>query len=761
MRSDDVNRDGREVDFQAEVLGSLRRVGGRLKRYVLVQGACRLAVVMTAAVGLHFGVDRLLVLGIGPRVVLLLALLCLLGHRLWVDVLRAARVRVDVNDVAALVERRNPVLNDLLVSAVAYATGVVQVDSARESPAMVAALIDQSARRFKSVRPEAVLHRRRQRRHEVLGLGVLAMVIGMLLFAGETVGTYVARDLLLADVPWPSRTRITVEGFAGGRLRWPIGDDLTVVAKADGEVPRGLIAEFAPLSGGRSRRGMDRRGLDEFILDYGPLGQSMKVRFLVSRIGADEPTEWYRIEAVNRPSVREVSVQIQPPSYTGQSSFVLPSGQTSADILRGSRVRIEAVLNKPVASAVLRCARGGVIETQTASGDRVSATFEPPRSGMYFLDLVDRDGFDDKQPVTYGFRLLADPSPKVRLSLPGTGEIVTAGAALNLAVECEDDLGLRSVELAYRVVRGPGAGAAVTSQPAAEFESLAGFEPGQMKYTVKQVWPLSPLSVHAGDEITLQVVAADYQPAGASSDGDGDERRGNQGPSQGAMSSVGRDHGLPDRGGACGQTVAYTLRVVRPEELLAELGRREHEWRREFEQIIKAQEQIQRRIVDLRSRATGVGASTRYAQEARTQRQQIGRLKTVRGQFEGILAELRVNRLAGPKTRRRLDDGVIVPMGRLIGKEMEAAVDALSRLGRGFAAETADDLEQSQARIVRMMYSILSNLVRWEGYNEAVSLLQDILRLQEDIHEDTRARLEREIEELFGEEPARQPRDGP
>jgi hypothetical protein len=271
---------------------------------------------------------------------------------------------------------------------------------------------------------------------------------------------------------------------------------------------------------------------------------------------------------------------------------------------------------------------------------------------------------------------------------------------------------------------------------------------------VNHSWALQPLGLTPGNMLTLQVRARDFQPSATTQavaepvEAAGDTRA----PGVAAAAGV-------------GESVAYTLRVVTREELLAELGRREQEWRREFEQIIKSQEQLNTRIMDLRDTAARGGESedlaVRYGQEGRTQRQQIGRLKTIRVQFEQIVAELKTNQLDTPPVRRRLSEGVIAPLARLIGTDVVEAADMVDRLRQRFDMALADELERRQAQIVQTMYAVLANMLKWEGYNEAVALLQDIVRLQGDVNRQTQARLEREIERLFGSEPTTKPETRP
>lgn len=722
--------------FSQLVIEPLERVGRTLRRYVAVEGLCRCLAVLVLAAGLQLMTDRLLVLEAGPRAAMLMVLLFIVARQFHRRVIRPAAVRPNANDIAAILERKHPDYADRLISAVAFATGG-GTNPHRDSPALVRALLDQSATQFRSLPTKDVLRHGRYARYLVLGLAAMGATATAFIAAPDTMATYVDRNWLLGDVPWPTSTRIVPEGFRKGRLRWPVGDDLTLVATALDEPPRALQAEFRLPSGNQTTRKMDRRGRDQFILDYGPLTQAMRVRFLIWRLGVDEYTPWYDVDAVHRPSVRTLRVEVSPPAYSGQPSYVLAQGQSGADVIRGSAVRIDAEMSKPVTTAALR-ARSDVrlaAEAIIEGGTHVSANFVPDRNGTYFFDVADESGLEDRAPVTCTFKLLADAAPKVRFTLPGTREWVVPNAVLNLSVDCEDNLGLQSVELRHEARRM--ANAASDAAPAWLAEPLPDLTSKQLRYTLRREWPLLPLTLEPGDQLALVVHATDYQPPV--------EIEAKADPAAKVAANL-------------GESLVYTLRVVTPEELLTELGRREHEWRREFEQIIKAQEQINRRTMDLRDSrkdpALARQMAGRYAQETRTQRKQAGRIKTVTRQFEQILAELKVNQLAGPAVRRRLSGGVIAPLRQLAGTNVVETAEMMARLCLGFNEQLADEVEQSQAQIVRMMYDILADMLKWEGYNEAVALLRDVVRLQRDLNSDTQARLEREIDKLFGTEPS-------
>mgnify|MGYP001204875150 CR=1 FL=1 len=722
-------------DFRRSVLAPLERTGRALKRQVVLQGLCRCTAFVVAIAIVQFMLDLLLVLGIGPRAALLLVILVLVGREFWRYVMRPGMLRIQAGDVATLVERKNPALHDRLSSAVAFASAG-QVEPRRDSPALVQALLDQTRGAMAGVRISDIFQTRRHRRYLLMGLCAAGLAALLSTAFPDLAATYVARNLVLRDVPWPSRVSLVLEGFVNDKLRWPIDDHLSLVATATDQVPPGVRAEFETPAGEMLVRQMARRGENQFVLDYGPLPHSLRVRFSTWRLGVDERTRWYTIEAVERPAVRSVTIEVAPPAYSGLEPFTLAAGQTSLDVLRGSSVTLRAEISKPVAEASLRTVSGVVTPADFENDRRVHASFTPSQSGTYYFDLKDADGLADTRPVTCALRLVNDPPPKVRLSLPGAGEMLTPSAILQVAVDAEDNLGIASADLLHAVVRGRD----TTTPPVPTAEPLPDLVPRQTRYTLRQPWPLLPLTAQPGDQITIQARATDYQPPMAESS----PADTSSSPATSAPANT-------------GESALYVFRIVTAEEMAAELSRRENEWRREFEQIIKAQEMLNARVAELvsSSEANRASATTamRLAQEERSQRQQVGRLRTVSRQFEQILAEMEVNQLMTAAARRRLDGGVIVPMRRLINTDVPAIAEQIEQLRQNYEPDSAAKVVSAQTELVRSMYAILANMLKWEGYDEAVSILRDIIRLQGDMNQDTQRRLQEELERLLGDEP--------
>jgi hypothetical protein len=127
----------------------------------------------------------------------------------------------------------------------------------------------------------------------------------------------------------------------------------------------------------------------------------------------------------------------------------------------------------------------------------------------------------------------------------------------------------------------------------------------------------------------------------------------------------------------------------------------------------------------------------------------MAQVKLVRQQFAQVLAEMTINRLDDATVRTRLQEGIIDPLAELGTREMSAAADQLRQLARQPAVAAARAVDPAQAQLLARMRAVLDNMLKWEGYQETVSMVREILRLQRELNEETRATLEESGGDFF------------
>lgn len=729
--------------FDRRVGSRLRGLGRAVRAYLLIHGLARVSAAALSLVLFTLFVDWAFQLGWDMRLAQLLT--CIAGWGglacRWLG--PAVRLKLPDATLAGLVERAHPQLASRLVTAVEMAAaGNGRLARSASSPALAEALVAQAEQASAPLSFRKGLDHRRVRTNLALAISCVATLVVMFLLAGPTMHVWFERNVLLRHVDWPRVNRLVVEGLTDGRMIAPRGEDVTVIARVDAgfQPPRQVFVDYEDDAGGRGREQMAARRIARTATvpanEQATSADPADVRFgytferptrsMRCRIhGGDATTEWFRIELVDRPRLKDLTLGITPPGYTGLAPYTLRAGQTVAEVLPGSEVSFNARMNHAVTDVRLVRTVGAQAEDVIPverHEDRTSvATDRPETSATYHYVMTDARGLGNisatVKPVRLSVRLLEDQPPKVKLHVQGVGEMVTAEARLPLAIDLADTYGLASASIAVTVVQ---LDAPDHDEPVPVLEPIENIEPGTKTLRRTIEWVPGRRGFIEGDRISIRAEARDFDDV---------------------------------RGPNVGRCAPVTLRIVSREELLAELHRREQEYRQDFERLVRQQEELYGELLSVASGgADGPAEAVRdkVRQLARRQRDFRGRIHALGMQFEQVLSEWRINQLATPAVEERLGWRIVEPIDELHRGAMPAAADQLDTLARLPADRNGRAARAAQERVLDAMREILASMLKWEGFQEAVTLLRDIQRLQRTIHQETQERIE---EEIFGAEP--------
>ncbi len=700
---------------QERVLEALAVLRRRARVYALLGGALRLAVALVVAGLSQLLIDRWLRLSLDQRAALnvLITLYWLWVCYRWI-LLPTSQALAD-ETLASLVDAANPQLVGRLSSAVELARRPLPPNTSEQ---LADAVLQEAAAAAQRVDFLTVLNHRRARLR-LTELGLIAAGVGLTwALLPTTMNTWFQRNWLVRDLPWPQSTYINPLGFdRADTRRVPRGDEFELAAEIVGKVPRSAVVAWSSASGKRGRETMRRIGERRLIASLGALSEPLSLRI----IGGDETTRTFIVQPVDRPQVVRSLATITPPEYTRVAPLTVEQ-QTSLELLAGATLTLEVALNKPVSAARFVGGADEQIECEQRAPDRLRVSWMPPASGTYRFELVDRDGFDSRRPVQFSIKVVNDRAPLVKLDAPGVGEIITPIAELPLTLHAKDEYGLARAQLG--VARG--------EEPADPLP-LPALTGGSSEYRAEVVLALRSLGFKPAERVALRAEAADHDP----------------------------------RGPNVGRSEALALRVVSVEDFLADVSRRELELRREFERLISVQrgthEALRQLIDEAQARRL---ASTALAQRlsALLRRQDgiAGTCSAITRRFELLLTEMRINRVARSGDERRIEDRVIRPLLSLNEGSIPAATESLQALRRSIAEAEADAALLAQERLLREMQAILANMLEWEGYREAVALLQEAIDRQKDVHGATIEALRKQLEDLLepedgSREPPREP----
>lgn len=719
--------------FETQVRPRLARLRRRLRFYLLLDGLAILSLSLVAVVGVTLLVDWTFRLDTDMRLVQLVSLTAALAGIAWRFIADPLRIRITINQLATLIERRHVDLKSRLISAVEFASATEATPPRPRSSELTEAVVRQTTEAIEAISFEDVLAHRRARAKMAVTLGcALALTLAGLL-ATTTMSVWLRRNVLLQNLDWPQRNRLTIEGLRNGRMIVARGDDVSINASVDAgyEAPRQVFIEYQSDSGQTGRQQMPAVRSDgpaaaaasatrpssrvRFTHTFERLAETMRCRV----VGGDARTDWFTLETVDRPEVRDITLHVTPPAYTQTEPYDLRAGQTVAQALIGSRIGFHVRTNRSIADIRLirqAAEKQEEIPSLTRIGDQEFAAEDlPPASSIYWFRMTDVLGLSNtserSRPVQISVRLTADQPPSVKLRIRGAGDMIVPEAVLPVEIECTDTFGLASAALTARAQKED---ALPTTQP------VEGFEPGTKTFRRSLDWVPVQHGFHEGDRINLQAEAADLDDV--------------SGPNIGRSQAIG-------------------LRLVSREELLADLQRREQEYRLDYERWVRRQEELYGELLSLveaAGRLDDAERSRQLRQLARRQRDYAGRVGTTKTQFEQVLAELRVNQLSTPSVESRLGRGIVEPLDSLYRSQMPAAADLLDQTPPAMPPEAIGRARRSQAEVLAAMKAVLANMLKWEGFQEAVTLLRDIESMQRQISQEMEKRI---IDEMIGSPP--------
>ncbi len=692
------------TEFKSRVMPRLARIGRRIKMYAIADGLAWLGVIAAGCFVVQLALDWWLRLRVDLRAALLACVVAVIAWTLWRRVLRPLAARFGIEDVAAVIERRNPQIQTRLISAVEFSTGRARPDD-NNSAGLIGRMLNQATSSADAWPMEAVLDHGRARRGAAVFCVVLAAFVLLARFAPAAMGVWFERNILLGDATWQQNTYLTVlnDDDGDGIIHAPLGDDLVLRVGYTGVRPDPVDVRFEFSSGHIEEHAMTAVGQDQFRHTLSQLTEPLTLRVW----GGDARNDPVVVELVERPRVTAAEITVVPPAYTGEPSYQLRDERTLIEVLPGSEVALAFSPSQNLTSVVLHSGES-TVGPVSYDGTRFVARFQPQIDANYWFELTDELGLKNTNPRQFLVRLQVDQPPAVRLDVPDARSLITTQAVLRAEVEVKDRFGLARAELRARV-------GGEDDQIVGSFEVSR----GSKQLTSSRDIGVASLGVTEGGTLVVLARAEDLNDV---------------------------------TGPGVGKSAELAYRVVSVEELLSELARREQEFYQEFNQLVEMQEKIRSDILtcDRLFRNGAAGATQRRLQPlGRRQRQIAAQVGHVRGQFQSIFAELRLNQLASDAARARLIDGIVEPLDNLTTRTLAAMVDALIALHGAPDADRFADLDRRQADALAEMEAIQANMAKWEGFHESVSLLQMIIKLQKELQKETSGTVEEQFDELF------------
>ena len=379
------------------------------------------------------------------------------GYRL---VLARITARISQAELAALVERHHPELEERLTSSVE----LLEADDCDGSEGLRNLLLQETTTATRSLDFSQALSFRTAVVMLAWASVAATVMFGPLAVPGSGHALLMTRFFL----PWSNlqRTvlyRVTVENpdrvVARGsdvrvrvRIESPSGPTTGTPLAA---VPRNVWCRWTTRSGTTDRRLMERTADGSAYTTTWP-EVLVGFEFHVDADGSLSRTHTVRV--VDLPAVTGLTLDVIPPRYTG-----LPPRSTDAvvgdvTVLAGSRLKWRLQFNKPIRDARLtllgptrQSAPAPLAGTLAPDGRSATVDILAETGGPLLVELIDRDGLSRDDSTYRRLVIQDDQPPTLALSGHDRPTAIRPTDAITIRVEATDDFGLGSLELLLQV----------------------------------------------------------------------------------------------------------------------------------------------------------------------------------------------------------------------------------------------------------------------------------------------------------------------
>ncbi len=384
-----------------------------------------------------------------------------------------------------------PSIKDQLVNALE----LVEENNPAYSAQLITAAFDKVYEKVKELDFTSVIDTRRLKKH--LYRFVILLVVSLSLFsASDSLKTsFVHLINYTTEYAQPFKFRFVVEP---GNYSAVKGEEIKIAIKTTEDSPERINlhiktdvdAEFAgyPLL-------PDSSGVFSYRIKS--ISRSTEYYASAERI----KSKIYKIEVTDPPFLTKLDLTVIPPVYTKLSTeFRSDDGNITA--LPGSSVKLKIVSSKPLSYAELKFTSGKKIILNHLSYI-ATGSFNILNDDSYVVNIKDKEGNVNKDPITYFIKTIADESPSIEMISPNEDTKLNNNPILPLVVRIKDDYGFSLLLLKYRLV---------ASKYRSAEESFSNIELKIGKNKEEEIyyaWDLSPLVLAEGESVSYYLEVFD------------------------------------------------------------------------------------------------------------------------------------------------------------------------------------------------------------------------------------------------------------
>jgi hypothetical protein len=492
-----------------ESLHGLRR---RVRFFSIAYGV---GIALAALVGLLISIvliDFALNLSPMPRAVVMLSALAAVGYVIYRWIIRPARAKLGIGDIAGRVESVYPQFEDRLRSTVDFVRG--DGGTIPGSEPMKRATVAEACRQAAGIDFGKVVNTTPAWYATAVAAGALVLLLALGFLLPRAYVTTALSRLGLGSQPWPKSVEIAM--LKNTPTRVPVGQRVDVqmkLAKGDRDSRKAVIYyryDNGPWQQELMKRGGD--GVYASSLDARIDAAKNSGTLEIKMVSGDDTKILAPVSIVPRLDISRIVANITAPPYAGATKTSVNLTERPAVMPIGAGVELRAEFNKPLdpstqVTLVMADATESAPAVKWNAGANIATgMFEAAKSIRFSIGARDQDGFENTAAQQFELIVREDGVPTVQIEEPRRSEERTPTAAFPLRAVAEDDYGIATAHLVVQRIGRASSSASDGSQPATAPAVLANAQDVNKKWVI----PLLENSIAA--------TGVGWEPAGASGD---------------------------------------------------------------------------------------------------------------------------------------------------------------------------------------------------------------------------------------------------
>ena len=432
----------------------------------------------------------------------------------------------------------------------------------------------------------------------------------------------------------------------------------------------------------------------------------------------------YKITVVDKPRVVGLKLTFIYPRYTQLKTQVVDENDGNITAIGGTKVKIEARANKELKKGEIVFSDSSRKQTKI-KGNMSVGEILVKKDDSYFIELWDKSGNKNQDPIEYRITRLNDQFPFVEILEPGHDQDLTESMRVPLLIRISDDYGFSSLKLVHQVISEGNE----LDQRTLEIDVP---DKNQIETNVEYFWNLSNLYLLPGDVVRYHALVYDNDSF--------------SGPKK-------------------AESKSFYLRLPSLDEIIAEVEREQEGQIIDLESVLRGQRELKKKIENLSQemkRYTGLDMDWQKRQQledALEKQQKLAKdLQDLAQRMDENIRKIEENKLVALEMVekmmeiKKLMQDVMTPEMK---EAMQQLAEALKNMDPDQLKEAMKKMQISSEEMLKRLdrtISLLKRLQAEQKLSYLIKMAEQMAEKQEQLNQNTDASPKEDLPQLVPDE---------